>query len=97
MPDSVDAISPPLTNALSEYREFLLSDDSEREAAIEGAAPDRLRALADAVDPLFDEINAALDRLTSASHPLRSDQEQLEDELNSLAQAAMEARMQLDA
>lgn len=96
MPDSVEGLSPALATALETYRAFLLSDDSDREAIVEGSSPEQLAALANAIDPLFDEINAVLDRLTGASHPLPRDQEQLESALNSLAQAAMEARMQLD-
>jgi ABC-type transporter Mla subunit MlaD len=89
-------ITPALASALTTYRHFLVSDDSEREEAIESSDPDTLTGLADAVAPLFDEINAVLDQLTSTSHPLPPDQEQLESDLNSLAQAGMEARMKLD-
>ena len=96
MPNSVGGLSPALATALETYRAFLLSDDSERAAMVEGSSPEQLAALADAIDPLFDEINAVLDHLTGASHPLPSDQDQLETNLNSLAQAAMEARMKLD-
>jgi hypothetical protein len=88
-------VSPALAAALETYKAFLLSDDDERERGITEGDPEVLRALADAVDPLFDEINAVLDRLTAARHPLPRDQEQLESDLNSLAQAAMEARMEL--
>jgi len=90
-------ISPALASALETYREFLVSDDSDREAVIEATTPERLRGLADAINPLFDEINVVLDRLSAALHPLPGDQEQLEYDLNSLAQAAIEARMHLDA
>jgi hypothetical protein len=56
----------------------------------------RTVALANAIDPLFDEINSVLDQLVATPHPLPDDQAALEDELNSLAQAGMGARMELD-
>lgn len=89
--------SDALDDALRANATFLLSDDVERETAIQRSGRDELSALADGVDPLYDEINAVLDQLGELAHPLPADQERLEDQLNSLAQAAMEARMELDS
>jgi len=91
MADNAVAPSPALAAALAAYQSFLISDDQERVEAIEAADRETRVALARAVDPLYGEINALLDTLTAAPHPLPGDLEQLEDDLNSLAQAAMEA------
>ncbi len=96
MTDSDRGISAALTDALTKYEAFLLSDDDERGRAISESDPDTLRALADAVDPLYDEINAVLDRFDATKHPMPADQEQLEIDLHGLAQAGTEARMELD-
>lgn len=92
----MDGISAELAAALQSFRGFLVSDDVERGHEIERSDRETLTALADAVDPLFEEINAVLDRLDRTAHPLPEDQEYLEYDLNSLAQAAMEARLELD-
>lgn len=91
-----DNISPELSAALKDYGRFLESDDFERGKVIESSDTPTLVGLADAVDPLFDEINRTLDRLVAAAHPLPENDESLEEDLNSLAQAAMEARMEAD-
>ncbi|MGH2455043.1 MAG: hypothetical protein ACRDHD_02105 [Candidatus Limnocylindria bacterium] len=44
----------------------------------------------------YPEINAVLDRLTAEPHPLAEDLELLEEHLNSLAQAAMEAELEVE-
>jgi hypothetical protein len=90
-------VSPPLAAALDNFRRFVIADDAERSEAIEGSDREALTALADAVDPLFEEINSVLDRLVEKAHPLPDDEDILEYELNSLAQAAMEARQELAA
>jgi hypothetical protein len=89
-------VSPALRSALDTYGRFLSSDDSEREQAIESSDRETLKAFANAIDQLYEEINAVLDRLVAAHHPLPDDQEQLEYDLHSLAQAAMEARLALE-
>jgi hypothetical protein len=97
MADSAERIvSPALAAALDDFHRFVIADDAERSEVIEASDRDTLTALAESVGPLFEEINAALDRLTVAPHPLPEDQELLEYDLNSLAQAAMEARQELD-
>jgi hypothetical protein len=95
--DGTRIVSPALASALDDFRQFVIADDEERSGVIEATDPKTLTALADAIAPLFGEINAVLDRLTEAPHPLPEDQELLEYDLNSLAQAAMEARQQLDS
>jgi hypothetical protein len=88
-------LSQPLRAALIEFRAFLKADDLERSQAIETADSERLAALTAAVEPLYGEINAVLDDLVGRAHPLPKDLEQLEVDLNSLAQAAMEAEQEL--
>jgi hypothetical protein len=89
-------VSPALASALDDLRQFVIADDAERSEVIEASDRETLTALAESVGPLFGEINAVLDRLADAPHPLPEDQELLEYDLNSLAQAAMEARQELD-
>ena len=68
------------------YRRFAVADDGERERLIEAAAPTDLEQLVQAVNPLWRDINAFLD-IDSGSN-----EEGLTD---SLAQAAMEAQIEL--
>jgi hypothetical protein len=97
MPNDRDRmISPALASVLSTFASFVLSDDADREDIIEASDPTTLTALVAAVDPLFGEINAVLDRFDEGPRPGSADDQQLESDLHSLAQAAMEARMQLD-
>lgn len=88
-------VNDDLAAVLAEYRPFLLSDDDERSDHIANSESDTLRALAEAVEPLFDEINATLDK-TGVAPSLTEDEQALESDLHSLAQAAMEARIELD-
>lgn len=88
-------VSLQLAAALRSFRGFVVSDDSTRSEETARSEVELLTALIGAVQPLFPEINAVLDRLISAPHPLRADEERLEEDLNSLAQAAMEARFEL--
>lgn len=48
------------------------------------------------MEPLYGEINEVLDKLVARPHPLPESLEQLEVDLNSLAQAAMEAQQELN-
>jgi outer membrane murein-binding lipoprotein Lpp len=91
------AVSQALAAALADFRGYLVSDDFERGRVIEASDEEALRTLVATVDPQYPEINAALDRLTSAEHPLPGDLERLEMDLGSLAQAAMEAKQELAA
>jgi len=93
--DSLELLSQPLRDTLEDFRGFLRSDDLERQDAIEGADDATLAALIDAVD--LDEVNQVLDDLVERPHPLSEDLEQLEGDLNSLAQAAIEARHELNS
>lgn len=90
-----EILSQPLREALIDFRLFLRSDDVERGQAIESAESEALAALRTAVKPLYEEINRVLDDLVQRPHPLPDDLEQLEYDLNSLAQAAMEAEQEL--
>lgn len=92
----MDLLSNDLASALDTFSEFLIEDDVARSVAIDNSDHERLSALAAAVDPLFEEINAVLDRLVAKDHPLPEHEEQLEYDLNSLAQAGMEARTHLE-
>ncbi len=97
MPSDIDlGLSPALAAALERFSEFLRSDDDDRARAIEDSEPAVLPTLAAAVQPLFDEINAVLDKYVRRVLPLPPAQGQLESDLNSLAQAATEARAYLD-
>ena len=89
-------ISARLRDALARYHRFLLADDLERDRVIQRADAQALTDLADTVEPLLDEIDSTLDRLTAAPHPLSDEDETLEIDLNSLAQAASEARMEAE-
>ena len=88
-------VSPELATALRTFSRFLESDDAKRGKEIEGSEAEELNALANAVEPLYDEINAALDLLVAKPHPLPDGEERLEEDLNALAQAGMEARIEL--
>lgn len=90
-----EAVSPELARALRTFRHFLESDDRARANQIESSERQQLSALADALEPLNDEINEVLDRLVARPHPLSEYEGGLEEDLNSLAQAGMEARMEL--
>jgi hypothetical protein len=76
----------PLRPLVPFYRRFAVADDGERERLIEAAAPADLEQLVQAVNPLWRDINAFLD-IDSGSN-----EEGLTD---SLAQAAMEAQIEL--
>lgn len=89
-------MSPELSQALRAFEPFLRSDDMERSTLIEASDSHALRSLTETVNPLLAEINAALDGLVAKPHPLPDDEESLEADLNSLAQAGIEARMELD-
>lgn len=96
MTDGDDQVaSRPLQRALSEFQDFLRSDDLERIEAIGNADSERLAVFTAAVEALHGEINQVLDGLVERPHPLPEDLEQLEVDLNSLAQAAMEAELEL--
>lgn len=90
-------LSSELAAALDRYRAFLVADDAKRANVIEASDLDALRVLVATVEPLYPEINAVLDGLMSADHPLPEDLELLEVDLNSLAQAGMEAQQALNA
>lgn len=90
-------VSPQLAAALRSFRGFLVSDDGMRSEETARSDVERLTSLIGTVQPLFPEINAVLDRLTAAPHPLPADEERMEEDLNSLAQAAIEARFELDS
>jgi hypothetical protein len=87
--------SPELAAVLVEFEPFLLSDDVERTDKLASTDSATLRKLAEAVEPLFDEINATLDK-TGAASSLTDEEQDLESNLHSLAQAAIEARMTLE-
>lgn len=89
------AVSPALASALHDFRPLLEPDDLDRVQGIERAASETLAAMIEAVEPLYPEINSPLDRLVSQPHPLPEDLEELELDLNSLAQATLEARQEL--
>jgi len=90
-----NGVSNALASALETFRPFLLPDDDERARHLEGSDSDDLRRLAEAVEPLFDEINATLDR-TSEAPSLSAEDQELESDLHALAQAGIEARMTLE-
>lgn len=96
MPD-IDgvAVSPALASALHDFRPLLEPDDLDRTQALGRAASETLAAMVEAIEPLYPEINSLLDRLVTQPHPLPEDLEHLEADLNSLAQAALEARQDL--
>jgi hypothetical protein len=73
----------------------VLTDDAERSDKIVATDSVTLRKLADAVGPLFSEINAALDA-TYEKSSLSDEEQDLEADLNALAQAAEEARIELE-
>jgi hypothetical protein len=55
-------LGPALSDALQRFEQFLLSDDGECTETVMAADRETLRPLAETVNPLFDEINAVLDR-----------------------------------
>jgi hypothetical protein len=63
------------------------SDDLGRDELIESANDEELRLLIDAVEPLFPAINAYLDATGDGEHAVP---------FGDLAQAALEARFELD-
>jgi hypothetical protein len=85
-----------LEQTLAQFRQFLISDDELRAEELERSDAETLRSLVESVEPLFKEINSVLDQLTAMNHPLEDAVADLEDALNSLAQAAIEARFELD-
>lgn len=88
-------IGDDLAAALTEFQPFLLADDEERSNMIAASDSDALRKLVQSVEPLFDEINATLDKTYEAAS-LSAEEQDLESNLHSLAQAAEEARIELD-
>ncbi len=90
-------ISPALAQALQRFDRFLVADDAARSDAIEQADGATLRDLVETMVPLYDEVNGVLDVLVEHPHPLPEDQELLEEQLNSLGQAGMEAQLELEA
>jgi hypothetical protein len=89
------AISPALVDVLQQYDRYLVSDDVDRSALIAAMDTPSLDAFAEAVDPLFGEINAVLDHFDSLP-TLSAEQQDLVAQLNDLGQAGMEARIDLD-
>ena len=79
LPDALRALLPY-------YRRFAVADDGERERLIEAAAAADLDQLVQAVNPLWPEINAFLVNDSGSSEAGLTD---------SLAQAAMEAQIEL--
>ena len=65
---SSDPIVVPddLAAALAEFQPFLLADDEEQSVKVGASDSETLRRLAEAVEPLFDEINATLDATDEA-------------------------------
>ncbi|MDP8905214.1 MAG: hypothetical protein M3N29_07855 [Chloroflexota bacterium] len=90
-------MSPALAEALHGFARFLVADDVERSGVISHADDATLRDLVATMEPLYDEVNAALDVLVEHPHPLPGDQELLEEQLNALGQAGMEAQFELEA
>jgi hypothetical protein len=88
-------LSPELAEVLASFRHFAVSDDADRAGVVERTDRDTLMALVKAVEPLYPEINVVLDRLVAKPHPVSPDEERLEVELDRLAQAAMEAELEL--
>ena len=90
-------MSKPLESAMADFASFIGSDDLERSAVIQRANGKTLAALAAAVRPLHAEINDLLNHFAAMDHSLPPDLERLESDLNSLAQAGMEAEGELAA
>jgi hypothetical protein len=97
MNNEAGTISPKLAAALRTFHRFLLSDDIQRSDEIERSDKETLTALAGAVEPLLDEIDDVLDRLVAKPHPLPPAEDDFEVDLNSLGQAGIEARMELNS
>ena len=72
-------------------RKWAGSDDSDREIRLEVASDDELRELASAPEGLWDEINAYLDDNIESEEPYEA------TVLDSFAQAALEARSELES
>ena len=90
-------ISPALAQALQRFDRFLIADDVERSDVMSQADDATLRDLVATMEPLYDEVNAVLDVLVAHPHTLPEDQQLLEEQLNSLGQAGMEAQFELEA
>ena len=75
-----------LRDLMPHYRRFAVADDVERERVIQDATAGDLETLVRAVDPLWPEIKAFLDVDSGSNEECLTD---------SLAQAAMEARIEL--
>ena len=90
------SFSPALAKALDTYKAFAVLDDGVREKALKDSDPETLRAFVDQVGPLVAEIDSVLDRFDVATHPLPGALEDREFELHSLAQACIEAKMDLE-
>jgi hypothetical protein len=88
-------ISPGLAHALRRFDQFLIADDLDRSEVMDQADDATLQELVATMEPLYAEVNAVLDVLVAHPHPLPADQELLEEQLNSLGQAGMEAQFEL--
>ena len=80
------SLPDPLCPLVAHYRRFAIADDADRERVIEEATAAELEQLVQSVSPLWPDIRAFLDLAS------RSNEECLTD---SLAQAAMEAQIEL--
>jgi hypothetical protein len=87
--------SPPLAQLVTEFRMFLVADDPARADVIGRTDTRLLQEFTRSAVPRIGEIDAALDELVSRRHPLPPDLERLEHDLHSLAQAAIEAQLEL--
>lgn len=85
MPDAVAA-------ALEASPDWIILDDVEREARIDGATTGELRLLVSRVKPLLPTIDSILSELAARPNPTPGEVE-LEIRLNALAQAAIEAEL----
>jgi hypothetical protein len=88
-------LSPALVEVLVRFDRYLVSDDVERSALMAAMDAPSLDAFAQAVAPLFEEINAVLDQL-DALPTLSPEQQDLVSKLNDLGQAGVEAQMDLE-
>ncbi len=77
-----DALRPLVPH----YRRFAVADDVDRERVIQHATAEELEQLVKIVNPLWPEINAFLDIDSGSNEECLTD---------SLAQAAMEAQIEL--
>jgi hypothetical protein len=88
-------LSPALNDAIARFPRYLVSDDVDRGNEIASTDSESLRAFADAIAPLFGEINAVLDRLDALAS-LTDEQQDLVVLLNDIGQAGVEAQLELE-